>query len=611
MITVEDFNSVLQEYGSSNIYHCIDTSLISEDYDYDGIKYDFCIVERETTNTDEYTFKINVVNKAWTGGYYILDSDDEYVDDATASYNSTNGVITIVTDHPTIKLHLYINNYCTLFKFEQLNYILLSKNTRSIKSNIRSSLENPFLQFKLLNGSMPETLTIRNTNNETGTVTVKNVEGNIYQSSHVYNWHYSGAMRLEDDNSNYLYFYNTVVTVQLPIYNSSSYLPKSNNSYSLIKGKRNKVIYCISSAEYEIESGVCTFNSTTVPIDVELMFDGYTMLTFYLDLTNYSKNTAKFHLELNPNGDFYGLSYDLSMPCVNASVTNIASLVSECGNGGATYVELTGGGTLTDDLVVTHDIVINGISDVVIDLDGHSIIVSDGVKLELSNCALVNGDNAIVQKVNSELIINNVSFSNCVSSEFSNLGSCIYCDIDLNSLSVEDDFKTTLTGCEFYDNHNAIFHGGNLIIDGCKLHNTDLDYLDKHNVALLYQTDGTATIKNSILDIDYTDTSLCTNEESIGFAQALFQCGETAKINNQTFTDMKNNGFDFTGNASHIFVKYYYATLSECVFTSPILGREDKAFCYCLSGLNKIFKENVQITKASDNAENTNRKIEW
>jgi hypothetical protein len=27
--------------------------------------------------------------------------------------------------------------------------------------------------------------------------------------------------------------------------------------------------------------------------------------------------------------------------------------------------------------------------------------------------------------------------------------------------------------------------------------------------------------------------------------------------------------------------------------------------------LNKVFKHNVQITKASDNAENTYRKIEW
>ena len=611
MITVEDFNSVLQEYGSSNIYHCIDTSLISEDYDFDGIKYDFCEVDRETTDTDEYTFKVKVVNKAWTGGYYILDSDDEYVDDATASYNSPTGVITIVTDHPTIKLHLYINNYCTLFKFEQLNYILLSKNTRSIKSNIRSSLENPFLQFKLLNGSMPETLTIRNTNNQTGTVTVKHLEGNIYRSSHIYNWHYNGAMRLEDDNSNYLYFYNTVVTVQLPIYNNSNHLPKSNNLYSLIKGKVNKVIYILSSAMYEITSAKCTFNGVTVPVELESVFEGFIVFTFYLDLRNYYKNTAKFQLELNPNGDFYGLTYDLSMPCINASVNSIASLISECGNGGSTYVELTAGGTLTNDLIITHDMEIVGTSNIIIDLNGHSLILPEGVKLKLYNCELVNGDNAIVQNVNSDLTLNNVSFSNCVSSEFSNLGSCVYCNVDLESLEDDTDFKTTLKDCTFIDNHSAIFHGGNLIIDGCKLHNTDLDYLDKHNVAFLYQTDGTASIKNSILDIDYTDTDLCTNEESIGFAQCLIKCGKTAKINNQSYTDLKDMGLDLSSNSCHIFAKYYYPVLEECVFTSPILDKEDKAYCYALTGMNKVFKENVQITKASDGAENNYRKIEW
>ena len=611
MITVEDFNSVLYEFGGCNCYHCVDTSLISEDYDFDGIKYDFCIVDRETTDTEEYTFKIKVVNKAWTGGYYILDSSDEYVDDATASYNSTNGVITIVTDHPTIKLHLYINNYCTLFKFEQLNYILLSKNTRSIKSNIRSSLENPFLQFKLLNGSMPETLTIRNTNNETGTVTVKNVEGNIYQSSHVYNWHYNGAMRLEDDNSNYLYFYNTIVTVQLPIYNGSVHLPKSNNFYSLIKGKVNKVIYTLSSAMYEITSAKCTFNGVTVPVELKSVIEGFIVFTFYLDLRNYYKNTAKFQLELNPNGDFYGLTYDLSMPCINASVNSIASLISECGNGGATYVELTAGGTLTNDLIITHNMEIVGTSNIVIDLNGHSLILLDGVKLKLSNCELVNGDNAIVQNVNSDLTLNNVSFYNCVSSEFSNLGSCVYCNVDLESLEDATDFKTTLKDCTFIDNHSAIFHGGNLIIDGCKLHNTDLDYLDKHNVAFLYQTDGTASIKNSILDIDYTDTDLCSNEESIGFAQCLIKCGKTAKINNQSYTDLRDIGLDLSSNACHIFAKYYYSILEECVFTSPILDKEDKAYCYALTGMNKVFKENVQITKASDGAENNYRKIEW
>ena len=47
MITVEDFNSVFKEYGSSSIFHCIDTSLISIDSDFSDVTYDFSIVDRE------------------------------------------------------------------------------------------------------------------------------------------------------------------------------------------------------------------------------------------------------------------------------------------------------------------------------------------------------------------------------------------------------------------------------------------------------------------------------------------------------------------------------------------------------------------------------------
>ena len=35
MITVEDFNSVVNRYGVNSYLHSVDTSLISEEYDFD------------------------------------------------------------------------------------------------------------------------------------------------------------------------------------------------------------------------------------------------------------------------------------------------------------------------------------------------------------------------------------------------------------------------------------------------------------------------------------------------------------------------------------------------------------------------------------------------
>ena len=594
MITVEDFNSVLYEFGGCNSYHCIDTSLISDEYDFDGIKYDFCIVERETTGTDEYTFDIQVCNGAWTGGYWITTSDDSYVSDATVSFS--RGVLTIITDQPTIKLFLYLCNVAHSFQLERLSYIILNNKTQGIASNRRATLQNPFLHFKLLDGSMPDSLSMSTVGGDSGLVTLVQdpLVEEEYRSNRVRNWFYEGSMKLTGNYVNRLYFLNELVTVELPL---------SVSGGSFVKGKVNNVSLTLDKGEYPILYGTAYCNNQV--IDFSVSDDG---ISFDLDLSDYYKDSILLTVFLHPNSDFFGWTYSLRVPVVNTIVSDYDGLVAECGTGGAKLFELGSDLSLSDDVAVEHNVKIMG-NGHTLDCDGHSLVVDKG--LDLSDCTLSNGDNAIVQKADSSVICTGVTFTNCVSSEYSNLGSCIYCDIDLDSLDVEDDFSTILTGCEFYDNQSAILQGGTLVMDGCKLHNTDLTYLDKHNVALLYQTDGNATIRNSIFDIDYTDTTLCENEQSIGFAQCLFRLGTSARLNGHSYTDIRDNGLEITSNACHIFAKYYYPTLEECVFTSPILSKEDSAFCYCLTGLNKVFKHNVQITKASDNAENTYRKIEW
>ena len=401
-------------------------------------------------------------------------------------------------------------------------------------------------------------------------------------------------MKLTGNNVNRLYFLNELVTVELPL---------SVVGGSFVKGKVNNVSLTLDKGEYPILYGTAYCNNQV--IDFSVSDDG---IVFDLDLSDYYRDSVLLTVFLHPNSDFFGWTYSLRVPVLNTVVNSVEEFTAECGVDGAKLFELGSDLTLSDDVTVEHNVKIMG-NGYTLDCSGHSLIVDKG--LELSDCTLSNGDNAIVQKADSSIVCTGVTFRNCVSSEYSNLGSCIYCDIDLDSLDVEDDFSTILTNCEFYDNQSAILSGGTLVLEGCKLHNTDLTYLDKHNVALLYQTDGSATIRNCILDIDYTATTLCENEQSIGFAQCLFRLGTSARLNDHSYTDIRDNGLEITSNACHIFAKYYYPALEECVFTSPILSKEDSAFCYELTGLNKVFKHNVQITRASDGSENTYRKIEW
>ena len=602
MITVEDFNSVFKEYGSSSIFHCIDTSLISIDSDFSDVTYDFSIVDRETTSVDEYTFQFKIINDIWTGGYYFTDINDEYLD-ISATWDSNNKILTVVTSEPAVKLYLYLSNLAFTsnewgFNLEQLVWRPIDLTNRNINTQFVAST-NSRIHI--------ESLKDEELDGKVGYVT--NLSSNL------------NYLNINTDKIgryfNYVNNYSQNRTVRFVYKNNSYYLQlnyvKSMGNFcfvddSLVLGKINKIT---SLSNYFLKTGILTYLNKSVVVDVTGDIEDSSKAYFDIDLRdvfNIDKLKVKMHLN-SVDGD-YEWDYEHIYPCSIYQVGTLSDFVGECGEEGTTVFKLGADLTLDEDITVTHDLTVLG-EEYSIDLNGHSIIVLDGVKLAIEDCSLLNGDNAIVQKVNSELELTNVSFTNCMSSEYSNLGSCIFCDIDLNSLDNEDDFKTILTGCEFYDNQNAILHGGNLIVDGCKLHNTDLNYIDKHNVAFLYQTDGNATIMNSIFDIDYTDMSLCENEESIGFAQCLIQCGTTAMINNNSYTSLKEEGLQITSNVSHVFAKYYYPTLGECVFTSPILDKEDKALCYCLTGLNKIFKQNVQITKASEQSENTYRKIEW
>ena len=591
-VTVEDVNSVLKEFGGNSVYHLVDTSRIMGDVDFSGVVYDFVRVSRESVN-DAYCFTVEVVNSVWTGGYWICDVDDNYIDDAGVSFS--DGTLSITVDVPFIKLYLYLCNACNEFKLEQLNYILLSGSSMGIQANTRSTLTNPFLQFQLLNGDMPATLTITDNNEQTGTVTVRHVEDDRYESYHVYNWASDGEMLLSDDGDNCLYFENTIVTIELHL--------RVVNPY-LVKGKVYTVSLALDKASYDIQSGKCYFGDSVIPFSVAS--DGG--VTFDLDLRGNYHDRISFKVLFEINGVFHGLVYDCSVVCRYPQVSTVEELISECGVDGSTVVELNSDLTLTDDLTVSHDFILYGDSHT-IDCDGYSIIVSDAVTVY--DTSFVNGDTCFIQQNGSNLSLTGCSFTNCISTDYNNLGACVFCDIDTDSLVVSDDFITTLVGCSFVDNQSCILHGGELSVRDCTYTNNDLVFVDKHNSGFLYQTDGYASIRGSVFDINYLDDDLCGDEESIGFAQCLFKLGETATLNGVKGSVLANDDSDLSffespyNNRAHVFAKYYYPPVSACVFTSPVIGKEDKALCYSVSSIDYVFKKNVQVTRAEWGSENT------
>ena len=607
-LTVEDINSVLFEFGCVSVFHEIDTSLITDEYDFDGIKYDFCTVSRETDGSS-YDFTFKVENALWTGGYYCLDGNGDYID-SDATYNNATKVLSITADTSSITLVLHLNNYAT-FSFDRLLWKPLNmehiRNVPNISTQITNDVGYP-LYFEFLNNNDTPVgdYTVKNSSDTTrlnGTLSLK--EDNIYTMDlpHLYD----GLMKITVDGDVFPFVNEKVYHSPYPAtaYRKPSY-SGGGAFHNIILGKNNLIRFTVPGnliSGYDVNCENISLTNQTYEY-------------FNLDCSNWSteKNVVMKIHTLAKNG-LYEWDYEFAFPCVFLSVGNLSDFTAECGDGGTHTFKLNSNLTLTGNVNITHDLRVIG-QEHTIDLNGYGFVLSDGVKVSFENIDFVDGDTAITQNKGTELTLTNCSFTNCQSTNYNNLGSCVYCDVDIESLNNPNDFITVIDNCTFIDNQNCILSGGRLTVTNSRLHNTDVDYIDKHNVAFLYLTDGNATLKYNVFDIDYDTDELCSNEENIGFAQALIQIGTTARVNGATSTQLlEDNKLPFSDNvyqnASHIFAKYYYPQIESCVYTSPILDKEDKAVCYTVTGENWIWKQNVQVTRASWDSQNEIRKITW
>ena len=551
MITIEDYNSIMQTYALHNKYHHIDTSLVSLD-EFTDVSIDFVNITH-SISSGTHTFDFTIVNTAWTGGYYLLDGNGDYIDD-DATYSG--GVLTYSTTDDSITLVLHCSNLASSFNLDRLTEILLTENVSY--------------------GTHPSKYVFEDI--VTGETSEVAITGDDWLVSLGHN-HY--AIRFfEKAKANFNFTDKTLIA------GKQNYLNISTDDVDCI------VSYLNTSFDY---------NPYT---DGQLLID----LKGIYDITS-----INLKIRVKGNATYIGEDISAKIRVVPVVVSTANELVSEI-NAGASEIHLAEDITLDTQVIVNTNLILFG-EQYLLDLNNYSISIRENVIFKTRDLTLVNGNPCIMQGKGSTVDLNNCIFENCSHTESNNLGSVIYCDIDIASLDVTDDYTTSITNCYFHNNHNCILHGGTLNIDNTRYHNTDMTLTDVNNPAFLYQVDGEADIRNSVFDIDYHE-STDYDESNIMYAQAVFVCGETAVINNATYTDMNrddnlnwfNNPYN---NQTHTYLRYYYSALEEVVYTSPVLNFEDKCICYAVSGVDWVFKKNIQITKASDETQNTIRKITW
>ena len=578
-LTVEDANTLIYDNQEFWWYE-IDIGKISTGTeDFTDIKYDFCEISRvyKGGQREEYEYTVKVFNNIWTTAYDVINEPDTFWGCFQTSVEGNILKIPHGTLHTRILLYMGPKEIGTEVPYFGgcMGYYLVND---KISLNLKDLKVPQIVEYW-----------VRRT-------------GVLWESTCILTKGYNLILDTGTTPSAVGYLYVNILKTDF-VFDCTD---------SLVVGRVNKV--CLGAdTDYKPNGDFvdeyipiikAEYNGKELPVYFDESVNDY---VFNLDLSDKkAPQKVRFKVNVETNDALNNSVTPVVLDAGYEVISSYDGLVSACGNGGASSIRLGADITLTSSIPITHNIKIIG-DDYQLDLNSQGFVLSEDVTFKAENILFDNGNIAIKQSKNSSVELTGCIFNNCTG-----FGSCITCDIDYDSLSVEDDFKTTLTNCLFTNNNLCIVHSGELTINGCKYHNTDTDYIDKENVAFLYQFDGEANIKNSIFDIDYDTDSLCSNEENIGFAQALLQCGVTAKINNATSKDLKqNDNLPFDSNATHIFCKYYYPQLETCIYTSPTIHNEDKAVCYTVSNENWIYKQNVQITRASDGNENRYNPIKW
>ena len=537
-LTLEDINGTIYE-NQDFYYHHIDTSLINKET-YNNVVVDFVKVSKTyNSSTQKYTYTFIIDNSYWAKGYYILDSNGDFV--ANPSATLSNKTLTLTTTLNNITLVLY----CGCEPFDELT---------SMEVAICDTRLN--LNYKELN----TTQTIHGRDLSTGSIVSDSVM--LTAGFNEIQWGFLWVNLVKSDfqfQCTQSLTLGKVNTVRLGA--SADYKPNGD-----MIGTNTPTI-------------VVLYGSTYIPVRYDSSLNDY---IFDIDLTSkQTEGKVRFNVIVDTNDVLNNTETEVTLNSSFETINNESKLITLFKNGG--IGRLGSNITLTNDLTISKDVLIIG-NTKTINMNSHKIIVPTDKTFKSENTVYTNGYNTIQQHTQSTVELNNCTFTNCTG-----LGSVIDCQIDIESLELENDFTTNITGCTFTNNDMCILHGGELNIENCtitgKIGNPNYPYF-------LYQTDGNAVILQSTFNLS-SNTQISTDIE---FNSCIFVCGETAIINGYDHSQLQNNNITaFTTtqrNSSKINVTYYYPTISDYITL-----QSDNGYCHSVSDVDYVFKTGVSVRR--------------
>ena len=548
-ITVEDINGAIYE-NQTFFLHKFDLRFLQDKEEFENIKIDFCTFSKKLNLQQTYfEYTISVDNSNFTNIFYTRHSDgtinEWFIHPEWISYE--DGVLTIQTsstDNSIVEIGLYIG--------------LIQEDTPKAMQSIviPSSFE----------------LTLKQLNDR------QRVEYWGIEEEEITTYAYIPLQEgWNSDANNYI-----LVNLKKSDF-------QFNCTQSLVLGKVNTVRLG-ASADYKPSGDMIGTNTPTITVKygdiyIPVTFDS-TVNDYVFDIDLTSKQTegkVRFNVIVDTNDVLNATETEVTLQSNYETINNESKLITLFKNGG--IGRLGANITLTNDLTITKDVLIIG-NTKTINMNSHKIIVPTDKTFKSENTVYTNGYNTIQQHTSSTVELTECTFTNCTG-----LGSVIDCQLDMESLEVENDFTTNITGCTFTNNDLCILHGGELNIENCtvtgKIGNPNYPYF-------LYQTDGNATILQSNFNLS-SNTQISTDIE---FNSCIFICGETATINGYDHSQLQNNNITtFTTtqrNSSTINVTYYYPTISDYITLES-----SKGYCHSVSDVDYVFKSNVTVRRGN------------
>ena len=430
-LTVEDINGIV--FNNQDCYwYTIDIADITDGTeDLNEVKIDFCKVTRTKTEQG-YEFFVKVDNSNWIGYDYSV-STTRFVSVPIAR----NGGLVFITPEtiPTLKLYLYLGSQ------EWLGFT-------------QKEILNPILDLYL--NELAEEQTIVGKDWQIGgTTTVSLVLNQGYNNimKSITHWGYVLVNLLKTDfqfNCTDNIYLGKVNTVKLGA--NADYKPQGD----LI-------------GEY-IPHITIEYNGKTLPVTWDNTLNDY---TFQLDLINTSyESKIKFNVNVEANKVLNHTLTEVTLIPSIETITTFNQLKAICTNGGVAKI----GASIqfTNDITVENDVTIITENASTLYLNHHKIIVNPQITFIGKNNNFIEGSPAIYQKKDSIVELTKCAFTHC-----EGIGSCIKCDIDLESLHNPSDFTTVLNECVFADNNLCILHSGDLTVNKCRT-DTYLVYDNNH-----------------------------------------------------------------------------------------------------------------------------------